>query len=317
MQDTVKVDREHYIGGSDIPVIMNLSPFKTRYQLLREKAGLEESEFSGNAYTEYGNKMEAKIRNYINEKLGLLLVEGKHYAKACIEGVELADIGIRCHTDGEDDDTILEVKTTSQIYKTVDEYQQYLSQLLFYMNKADKKKGILAVYERPEDMSEVFDKERLQIFDIKIEDYTPTVDEILKEVEKFLKDRQLLVDNPFLTEEELLPVDITKSADAVLVLEQKLAEYKALEKEYKKQKDSLLKAMQNANVKTWRTTGGYLITVVDAIPSTTKTVTTLDENALKEKHPRIYKQFSVETTITESGKKAFLKITAPKGKENG
>ena len=317
MQNTVRVDREHYIGGSDIPAIMNISPFKTRYQLLREKAGLEESTFSGNVYTEYGNKMEAKIRDYINEKYGLLLVEGKHYAKAYVEGVEQTDIGIRCHTDGEDDDTILEVKTTSQIYETVDKYQQYLVQLLFYMNKADKKNGILAVYERPEDMSEVFDKKRLQIFKIKRKDYEPTISEILQEVQKFLKDRQLLIDNPFLTEEELLPVDITKSADAVLVLEKKLAEYKALEKEYEEQKESLLKAMQDAHCKTWRTTGGYLITVVDAVPSTTKTVTSLNENALKEKHPRIYKQFLIETTITKSGKKAYLKITSPKGGENG
>ena len=37
--------RDKYIGGSDIPVIMGLSPFKTRWQLLLEKAGLEESSF--------------------------------------------------------------------------------------------------------------------------------------------------------------------------------------------------------------------------------------------------------------------------------
>ena len=39
MQETVKQDRDKYIGGSDIPVIMNLSPFKSRFDLLLEKAG--------------------------------------------------------------------------------------------------------------------------------------------------------------------------------------------------------------------------------------------------------------------------------------
>lgn len=38
MQETVKQDRDKYIGGSDIPVIMNLSPYKTRFDLLLEKA---------------------------------------------------------------------------------------------------------------------------------------------------------------------------------------------------------------------------------------------------------------------------------------
>ena len=312
MQTTVNVDREKYIGGSDIPVIMNISPFKTRYQLLREKAGLEESDFEGNNYTQYGNIMEPKIRDYINKANNMLLVEGKHFDKAEIDGVEQDDIGIRCHTDGEDENTILEIKTTSQIYDSVDEYKGYLVQLLFYMKVADKKTGMLAVYKRPDDWSEDFNKDRLQIFTIAIDDYKALVDEIMKSVTNFLKDRILLVDNSFLTEEELLPIDISKSANDVLVLEKRLAEFKALEKEYEKQKESLLKAMQEANVKTWRTNGGYLITVVEAVPSTTKTVTIIDENALKEKHPRIYKQFLVENTVTKAGKKAYLKITAPK-----
>ena len=65
MQD-VKVDREKYIGGSDIPIIMGISHFKTRFDLLLEKAKLKENDFDGNDYTEYGNTMEPKIRQYIN-----------------------------------------------------------------------------------------------------------------------------------------------------------------------------------------------------------------------------------------------------------
>ena len=36
--DTVRDERWRYIGGSDIPAIMGISPFKTRFQLLQEKA---------------------------------------------------------------------------------------------------------------------------------------------------------------------------------------------------------------------------------------------------------------------------------------
>ena len=37
MQDVTK-DRDKYIGGSDIAAILNISKFKTRWQLLKEKA---------------------------------------------------------------------------------------------------------------------------------------------------------------------------------------------------------------------------------------------------------------------------------------
>ena len=51
MQD-VRIDRNLYIGGSDIPIIMGISPFKKRFDLLLEKAGLKENDFDGNQYTE-------------------------------------------------------------------------------------------------------------------------------------------------------------------------------------------------------------------------------------------------------------------------
>jgi predicted phage-related endonuclease len=51
----VSEDRDKYIGGSDLPAILGLSKFKTRWQLLLEKAGLEERTFAGNRFTEYGH----------------------------------------------------------------------------------------------------------------------------------------------------------------------------------------------------------------------------------------------------------------------
>ena len=50
----VTIDRDKYIGGSDIPIIMGISPFKSRFDLLLEKAGYLENDFKGNEYTEYG-----------------------------------------------------------------------------------------------------------------------------------------------------------------------------------------------------------------------------------------------------------------------
>lgn len=132
MQDSVSKDRDKYIGGSDIPIIMNLSPFKSRYDLLLEKAGYKEDTFEGNIYTEYGNKMESKIRDYLNRiSDGAPFIEGKHVREA--QGDEI--IGVRIHTDGERTIAIytevLEIKTTNKIYKFIKDYKIYLVQLLF------------------------------------------------------------------------------------------------------------------------------------------------------------------------------------------
>lgn len=318
MQDTVRVDRQKYIGGSDIPAILNISPFKTRWQLLREKAGLEVDTFEGNAYTEYGQVMEGKIRDYINLTTGALFVEGKHFEKIIIDGVEQSDIEIRCHTDGENDEAVLEIKTTSELFDDVSKYNAYLAQLLFYMRNRKVNKGVLAVYERPADFSIELDPTRLQIWDIKAESYSLLTERILTEVNKFVIDRTKLINNPFLTEEELLPKDISSIAEGVLVIENKLREFKELEKEYERQKESLLQAMQDAGVPSWRTTNGYLITAVAEVPSSVVVEEVLDEVSLKKNLPELFKStdeggYMKKVTKTKSGRKAYLKITPPKG----
>lgn len=196
MQD-VKVDRNKYIGGSDIPIIMGISPFKTRFDLLLEKAELKENEFDGNAYTEYGNIMEPKIRDYINKSQSLNFKEGKHIKD-----------DIRCHTDGENENTILEIKTTSNIHENVNEYKIYLVQLLFYMMNTNKNKGMLAVYERPDNFKEDFEDGRLRLYTIHLEDYTSLCEEINKAVEQFRIDLAKVKENPLITEQELMPDDL-------------------------------------------------------------------------------------------------------------
>ena len=151
MQKSVSENRDKFIGGSDISIIMQLSHFKDRYTLLLEKAGLKEIEQVNNAYVDYGNIMEPKIRQYINTLYQRNFVEDK---------LEKSDI--RCHFDGIDDEMILEIKTTSQVHEKITDYKVYLVQLLFYMMNANKNQGMLAVYERPQDFDEAFDDDRLQ-----------------------------------------------------------------------------------------------------------------------------------------------------------
>lgn len=191
MQD-VRTDRNKYIGGSDIPIIMNISPFKKRFDLLLEKADLLENEFEGNIYTEYGNILEPKIREYINKLKNTNYIEYKK-----IDG------NIRCHLDGFNEVSVLEIKTTSQVRKKVSSYKKYLVQLLFYMQTMKVDKGVLAVYERPRDFCEEFHEERLQVFDIDIKDYEELLKDINADVKRFIEDLEKVKENPFIEEWEL------------------------------------------------------------------------------------------------------------------
>ena len=307
MQDSVKQDRDKYIGGSDIAVIMNLSPFKSRFDLLLEKAGYKANDFEGNVYTEYGNTMEPKIRAAINAEIKEPFAEGKHIREA--EADEI--IGVRIHTDGENSDSILEIKTTSQVYEDIDDYKIYLVQLLFYMVNTGKPYGLLAVYNRPDDLSEEFDADRLQLFNISLEPYKKLCEEIGAACEKFIEDLQKVKDNPFITEEELLPTEITDITARVIAFETQIDYLKSIEKKIKADKERLKDAMQACGVKSWTTPNGYKITLIPDGEDEVKKK--FNESKLKETDPDTYNKY-LENTIVK-GRSGYVKITAPKAKE--
>lgn len=294
----VTIDRHLYIGGSDIPIILGISPFKKRFDLLLEKAGLQENEFKGNEYTEYGNVLEPLIRSYINGYYGLNFLEGKLY-----------NDDIRCHFDGICEEYILEVKTTSQIKENVDDYQVYLSQLITYMYEAKKKKGLLAVYERPKDFSTEFDEKRLRVFEIHIDDYKDLLDRILEAIDQFRIDLKKIKENPFLTEEDLQPKEVIELSNQCAVFEMKLQEYKELENQYKQMKEALYQAMEKYNIKSWETNNGTKVTRVFA--SEDKVVQEFNESKFKKENEELYNSYLVEKT--KKGRKGYVTITLPKG----
>ena len=293
----VTIDRDKYIGGSDIPIIMGISPFKTRFDLLLEKAGLKEDDFDGNEYTEYGNILEPKIREYVNKTFDKEYIESKH-----ING------DIRVHTDGEDKDSILEIKTTSQIHKKLDDYKVYLVQLLFYMQETKKSFGYLAVYERPEDFNEEFDSNRLHTYRLDIEDYKELLEQINKAVDQFRIDLAKVKENPFITEEELLPVDLTELSNKVVALENQLAEMKKIEAQAKDLKTQLKAAMENNNIKKWETPNGVKITLV--ADGEDKIVRKFNEKLFKDNNLDLWDEYNEE--VVQKGKTGYVKITLPK-----
>lgn len=305
MQSSVTENRSNYLGGSDIAILMGISPFKTRWELLQEKAGLRAIEEVDNPYIRYGNTMESKIRDYINSCNFATdpFVEGKHVEEG-------EPIGFREHTDGENSKAILEVKTTGG---NID-FEVYIVQLLWYMHRTGKGVGVLAVYQRPEDMSEEFDKNKLLIQIIDIEQYGDLLNKIQNEVNRFIGDLLLLKDNPFLSEEDLLPQELVEVAQKVIALENRLAEIKAEEAKIKSDKQKLFEAMMDSNIKKWETINGYKITRVDPIEPSIKQVTEFDVEAFKADHTELYEEYRRTVDKPVSGKAGYVKITPPKEK---
>lgn len=304
----VTIDRDKYIGGSDIPIIMGISPFKTRFDLLLEKAGLKEDNFQGNEYTEYGNIMEPKIREWFNQ-----FPEEPYKEDKKIIG------DIRCHVDGFNGEKVLEIKTTSHIQKNLEEYKLYLVQLLFYMQYMGVKEGILAVYERPTDFNEEFDEDRLRIFEINIARHLELLEEINQAVDQFRIDLEKVKTNPFITEEELIPVDLTELSNKVITIENELAEMKKKEKESKELKAQLKAAMENNNIKKWETPNGTKITLIPDTPDKEVEIEYYDEDRfiaenteLHEKYHNKLAEYKETRKEIKKGKAGYIKITLPK-----
>lgn len=298
-EDSVIKDRNKYIGGSDVPIIMGISPFKTRYDLLLEKAQIKENDFEGNEYTEYGNILEPIIREYVNETL---------YSKDRFKDDVLIKGNRRANFDGINKTAVLEIKTTSQIHENVNDYKVYLAQLLFYMDLAGREKGILAVYERPEDFNTDFDEKRLTLHFIDKDNYKDFIKEINEAIDRFLEDLEKLKANPFLTEEDLLPVDITKKANAILKLETQVVEAKKIIASYEEEKEKLRLEMEEKGIKKWETPNGVKFTLINGTEDTE--VEALDEKTFKEEQEELYKKYLVKKI--KKGRKGSLRITLPK-----
>lgn len=296
----VSIDRSKYIGGSDIPVIMGISSFKKRFDLLLEKAGLAKSTFSGNRFTEYGHKIEPQIRGYIN------FISNSHYEPSRVINGDL-----RCHTDGFNGECVLEIKSTSDVHATVDGYKHYLVQLVKYMEEHEVEKGLLAVYARPEDLNPVFDPERLQVFDITLEGYKPLLAKVNKEIDRFRKDLKRLKANPLLTEQDFLPVSdgLVTLSNRIVTFERQIASLKEIEAQCKEAKQALYNEMVKHGIKSWETPNGVKITRVDGTPGGTKTVTEFNEAAFKDENPAMYKKFCRQIEKTTNGRAGYVRIT--------
>lgn len=302
----VSEDRDKYIGGSDIPIICGISKFTTRYQLLLQKAGLEERSFTGNRFTEYGHVMEPKIRDHINRKYKAVLRDHPDFIPNRVINGDL-----RCHSDGFNGNAVLEIKTTSETFSTVDGYKVYLVQLVKYMEQNEVDFGVLAVYERPEDMSLEFDPQRLQVFEISLDDYKNLLDYVNREIDKFRADLERLKENPLLSEQDFLPVSpgMVALTNKIVAFEKQLAAMKDIEAQLKEAKKQLYGEMLKHDVKSWNLPNGTKISRVDEVPASTKTVTEFDSEAFKADNPSLFQKYLKKVEKKTNGRAGYVRIT--------
>jgi predicted phage-related endonuclease len=134
----VTINRDRYIGGSDLPTIMGWNTFQTRIQFAKEKLKIEPRNELGNQYTQYGHVMESKVRDYINLMFGTKFIEDTAFNE---------DKRYRGNCDGIDRkrNLLFECKTFHGKLKV----DYYTPQCQFYMELFNVDECWLVGYDRP------------------------------------------------------------------------------------------------------------------------------------------------------------------------
>ncbi len=146
--DEQKLNRKDIIGGSDVPIIMGVSKFKTPWDLLLIKSGIKEDHFGGNLYSEMGNILEPRIQKGLN----IINVDEITYEKTYF-GVHFA-----CHIDGlnQDKDEIQEIKVANQ--SIIQCYKSYEWQIRTYMYVVGLNKAQLILLPRARELKNIIQK---------------------------------------------------------------------------------------------------------------------------------------------------------------
>ena len=314
----VTIDRHKYVGGSDLPSILGLNAkYGTSvFEFAKQKAGIIPNPFSGNQFTKYGQVMEPIIRDFINSKYQVNYLE---------DTVIDSDRGYRGNTDGIDRDAdipILEVKTFGEEL----DVEYYTPQCQFYMETFNVDAVRLVGYKRPTDFYTGVDYE-LENDDTYFNyefDENRLVEHIIKRDPKlwakieeciliFKNAVEELKANPNMTEKEFNRIfygdSLITLSNKVAVLENTLAGYKEVEKEYKEIKEKLYEEFEDRGLISFDT-GTMKITKV--APTSYDTVS-IDTAKLKDEEPTIYEKYKVVKT---TNKKGYILITSKEGKNN-
>ena len=302
----VAINRNKYIGGSDLPSILGLNAKYgiSVFEFAKQKAGIIPNPFNGNQFTKYGQVMEPVIRDFINS------VTKANYLEDTVIDEEK---GYRGNTDGIDrnaDFPILEIKTFGEEL----DVDYYTPQCQFYMETFNQDSCLLVGYKRPSDyytgvdyelenddsyFNYEFDENRLEEHVIKRDPKMwAKIEERIKAFKKVVEE---LKQNPNMTEDEFnksfYGKELIVLTNLVANLENELISYKAKDNEYKKAKEKLYDLFEEKGIISFDT-GTMKITKV--APTSYDTVT-IDSKKLQEEEPTIYDKYKVVKTTNRKG----------------
>lgn len=136
------------IGGSDVAIIMGLSPFKTAYSLWLEKTGKVKKANLDNEFIEWGNLLEPVIRDKFRRETGFSVTECHYVLQHDQFEFMLANIDGTVCDNNKGELGILEIKTTSERHKKDWESgppDYYMLQIQHYLGVTDYSYAYVAV----------------------------------------------------------------------------------------------------------------------------------------------------------------------------
>lgn len=137
--------RQRGIGGSDAAAIMGLNQYKSPIDVFLEKT-TPVTESADNAYTRWGKRLEAVIRDAFTEETGIAILTPQTMFQSVSHPFMLASVD-GLGTDERGDLFILECKNTTRrdLWQGEDVPLSYLIQLLHYLSVTGAKYGRFAV----------------------------------------------------------------------------------------------------------------------------------------------------------------------------
>lgn len=314
----VTIDRDKFIGGSDLPSILgyNIKYGITPFEFAKQKAGIIKNQFKGNQFTKYGQVMEPVIRDYINTisntnyKENTIIDETRNY---------------RGNTDGLDEDApnpLIEIKT----YGNNLNIDYYTPQCQFYMELFHKNSCTLIGYKRPDDFytgvdydlendesyfNFNFDKSKISVYTIKRD---PEMWENINErIIAFKTAVQALKDNTNMTENEfnniLYGTEIVEISNKISLLNQTLENYKKINQEYEELKNKLYNIFDEKGL----ISVSFPSINIKKVAPTSYETTKIDTTQLEADEPFIYNKYKKTKTIN---KKGYILISQNKGDKN-
>jgi len=270
------------IGGSDIPAIIGVNPYKTAYQLWLEKTG-QAPATQDNKYMRAGRKLEQVVAEFFSEETAAKVIPSP--GPVLIDGWMRASVD-RLYIRNPQEQEILECKTTQKTHDVPD--PAWLAQLHWYFHLLKKNHGAIAWLEKGVDFKYYFidaDEDFIRyITQLAHEFWFKNVLEKIRPEPQNLGDVELMFRTA--TTGKVIEVqELEEVHEKIITLKE---QKKAIEEELEQLEEKVKVIMKDAEIVTiggrpafsWKNTKPFL---------------RLDTEAIKKEAPELYEKFGKET----------------------